>query len=45
MSTADESQCWLKAPYISSFHWALSASVISTDVSQVGVPLFPSNIK
>ena len=36
MSTADESQCWLKAPYISSFYWTLSASVMSTDMSQVG---------
>ena len=35
-------QCWLKAPYIWSYHWALSATVMSTDVSQVGVALFPS---
>ena len=35
-------QCCLKAPYISSFHWTLSTPVISTDVSQVGVTLFPS---
>ena len=33
---------WLKVPYISSFHWALSALVMSTDGSQVNVTLFPS---
>jgi hypothetical protein len=27
---------------ISSFHWVLSISVMSTDVSQVSVALFPS---
>jgi hypothetical protein len=32
----------LKAFYISSFHQALSAPVMSIDVSQVGVALFPS---
>ena len=32
---------WLKAPYISSFHRAISALEMSTDVSQVGVTLFP----
>ena len=33
-------QCWLKkAPYI---HWAISAPAMSTDVSHVGVTLFPS---
>ena len=37
-----KSQCWLKAPYISLFHWALCASAISIDVSKVGVALFPS---
>ena len=30
------------ASYISSFHWALSAPAMSTDVSQVGVTFFPS---
>ena len=30
------------APYISSFLWALSATVMSTDMSQVGVTLLPS---
>ena len=34
--------CWLKAPYISSSHWSLSTPVMSTDMSQVGVALFPS---
>jgi hypothetical protein len=32
----------LKAPHISSFLWAISATTMSTDVSQVGVALFPS---
>ena len=37
-STADDSQ----APYISSFHQALSATAMSKDMSQVSVTLFPS---
>ena len=38
-------QCWLKAlSYISSFHRVLSTTAMSTDVSQVGVGLFPSFI-
>ena len=32
----------LKVPYISSFHQVLSATLVSTDMSQVGVTLFPS---
>ena len=32
----------MKAPYISSFHRVLSTTMMSTDVSQVGVALFPS---
>ena len=32
----------LKAPYISSFQWALSIPVMSTDLSQAGLALFPS---
>ena len=31
-----------KAPYISSFYWAVTATVMSTDMSQVDVTLFPS---
>ena len=31
-----------ESSFISSFHSALSAPVMSTDVSQVGVALFPS---
>ena len=33
-------QCWLKTPYITSFLRAITATVMSTDVSQVGVALF-----
>ena len=33
---------WLSAPYTSSFLWIISTTVMSTDVSQVGVTLFPS---
>ena len=40
ISTADESQCWLKAPLSS--HHNLYATQMSTDVNQVGVALFPS---
>ena len=32
----------LKAPCISSFYWALSTPAVSTEVSWVGVKLFPS---
>ena len=39
MPTADER---LKAPYISSFHWAFFAAVMFTDVSQINLILFPS---
>ena len=42
MSTADESQFWLKALNILSFHWVLSAPVMSTNMSQADVSLFPS---
>ena len=42
MSTADKSQCWLNAPYNSSFYQNFSAPVMSTDMNQVGVALFPS---
>ena len=36
-------QGWLKAvSYILSFHWFFSATVMSTDMSQVGVTLYPS---
>ena len=31
----------MKAPFISSFLWPISATVMSTDVSQVDVALFP----
>ena len=32
----------MKYKELSDFHWALSATVKSTDMSQVGVALFPS---
>ena len=36
-------QCWLKAvSYSLSFHLVLSAKVMSSDMSQVGITLFPS---
>ena len=35
---------WPKTPYISSPLQAISTTVISTDVSQVGVALFPLNL-
>jgi hypothetical protein len=35
-------KCWLKAPL--SFHLVLYAMLMTTDVSQVGVALFTSNI-
>ena len=35
-------QFWMKAPHISSFLCAISITVMSTDVSQVGVAFFPS---
>ena len=35
-------QCWLKAPHILSFLWAISATRMSINMSQVGVTLFPS---
>ena len=31
-----------ESSYFIYFHWALSAPAMSTDVSQVGVALFPS---
>ena len=37
-----ELQCWLKAPYILSFYRVLSALMMSTDVSNVGIAIFPS---
>ena len=33
--------CWLKAPHVLSFLWAISSTRLSTDMSQVGVTLFP----
>ena len=40
-----KSQCWLKAlSYILSFHWVLSAAVMSMDMIQVGVALFTTFI-
>ena len=35
-------QYWMKAPYISHFLRPISATVMSIDVNQVGVALFPS---
>ena len=40
LSSAVDAYNWLKAPYISSFHQAFSALVMSTDISQVGVSFF-----
>ena len=42
MRVTDESQCWLKAPYILPFQRVLSDTAMFTDMSQVGVTLFPS---
>ena len=39
---AERAQCKDESSFISSFHQALTAPVISTDVSQVGVALFLS---
>ena len=40
--TKKKKQSWLKVPYILSFHWALSATVIYIDMSHAGITLFPS---